>query len=417
MPDQTPMPPTLDCRPTGPALPGATITVPRWVQLATLPVLLLIAWLLLGIIGRAILMFIVAALIALVLNPVVKLLERLRVPRYVGVFVVYLVFVALVAGVLALVVPPLIGQARDLVADIPGMAEGARSGIEEVQKLADRLNVNVDVRQEVESFATSIDRYIPALSKGVYGLGRSLATTIAIGFIVIVVSIYMLLDSKRIAHAFIDHFPTGSPVDGAEYVRLAQSAVASYVKAQVLLSVILGTSAGVAMWLLGVTGVFPSGETYALFFGAWTAIMELIPYVGPVLAAVPPSIVALLDSPLTMLWVILTYLAIQQIEGHIVTPTVMGSRFRVHPLIVIFAILAGNEIHGVIGMFVAIPMIPLVKETIDFMRPRVRLESWQTRMNDALDLDSDSSGAPRATVDETRDDSPARGPRADDSPR
>jgi predicted PurR-regulated permease PerM len=151
----------------------------------------------------------------------------------------------------------------------------------------------------------------------------------------------------------------------------------------VLLSLILGTSAGVAMWVLGVTGVFPSGETYALFFGAWTAIMELIPYVGPVLAAVPPSVVALLDSPLTMLWVILTFLAIQQIEGHIVTPTIMGSRFRVHPLIVIFAILAGGQIHGVLGMFVAIPLIPLAKETIDFLRPRVRFEGWATAFSSA----------------------------------
>jgi predicted PurR-regulated permease PerM len=358
------------------ASPQAVIVIPRWVQLAALPALLLITWFVLGKIGEVILIFIVAALIALVLNPVVRLLERLRVPRYVGVFVVYLTFVGVVVGILALVVPPLIGQARALVADVPGMAEGARSGIEELQRLADRFNVNVDVRTEVENFATSIDRYIPALSKGVYGIGRSLATTVAIGFIVIVISIYMLLDSRRISNAIVNHFPTGSPADGAEYVRLARTAVASYVKAQLILSAILGTSAGVAMWLLGVTGVFPSGETYALFFGAWTAVMEFIPYVGPVLAAVPPSIVALLDSPLTMLWVILTYLAIQQIEGHIVTPTVMGSRFRVHPLIVIFAILAGNQIHGVIGMFVAIPMIPLVKETIDFMRPRVCLEGW-----------------------------------------
>jgi len=388
--------------------PGGMISVPRWVQLATLPALLLITWFLLGKIGEVILIFIVAALLALVLNPIVKLLERLRVPRYIGVFVVYLTFLGLVVGVLALVVPPLVGQARNLVADVPGMAEGARSGIEELQRLADRFNVNVDVRLEVENLATSLDSYIPALSKGVYGLGRSLATTVAIGFIVIVVSIYMLLDSRRISRAIVEHFPTGSPADGAEYVRLARTAVASYVKAQVLLSLILGTSAGVAMWLLGVTGVFPSGEKYALFFGAWTAIMELIPYVGPVLAAVPPSVVALLDSPLTMLWVILTFLAIQQIEGHIVTPTIMGSRFRVHPLIVIFAILAGGQIHGVLGMFVAIPLIPLAKETIDFLRPRVRFEGWTTAFSSATGV------APSADASEPPDVDPGQGDQGDD---
>lgn len=385
--------PKTNCQPTERVTPRAMISIPRWVQLAALPALLLITWFVIGKIGGVILIFIVAALIALVLNPIVRLLERVRVPRYVGVFVVYLAFIGLAVGVFALVVPPLVSQARNLIADVPGMAAGARSGIEGLQRLADRLNVNVNVRSEVESFATSIDRYVPALSKGVYGLGRSLATTIAVGFIVVVVSIYMLLDSRRISRTIVDHFPTGSPTDGAEYVKLARTAVASYVKAQLLLSAILGFSAGAAMWLLGVTGVFPSGDNYALFFGVWTAVMELIPYVGPVLAAVPPAVVALLNSPLTMLWVILTYLAIQQIEGHIVTPTIMGSRFRVHPLIVIFAILAGNEIHGVIGMFVAIPMIPLVKETIDFMRPRVRLEGW-TAAALSDDLCGDRSAPP-----------------------
>jgi predicted PurR-regulated permease PerM len=105
--------------------------------------------------------------------------------------------------------------------------------------------------------------------------------------------------------------------------------------------------------------------------------MEAIPYLGPVLAAVPPTFVALIHSPLSALWVLLTFVLIQQIEGHILVPVIMGSRFRVSPLIVIFAILAGGQIRGVAGMFLAIPLIPLARETIVFFRARVSLESWR----------------------------------------
>jgi len=104
--------------------------------------------------------------------------------------------------------------------------------------------------------------------------------------------------------------------------------------------------------------------------------MEALPYLGPVLAAIPPTFVALFESPAAALWVILVFIFIQEVEGHVLVPVIMGGRFRVHPLIVIFAVLAGGEIHGLTGMLLAIPLIPLVKETIDFLRPRVSFEAW-----------------------------------------
>jgi putative heme transporter len=192
----------------------------------------------------------------------------------------------------------------------------------------------------------------------------------------------MLLDSRRIGRFVAGHFPTHSESDGEQYVRRAKAAVVDYVKAQVLLSAVMGASVGLAMWLLSLAGAFPSGGKYALFFGVWAAFMEAIPYLGPVLAAVPPSAVALFDSPLSALWVIITFVLIQEVEGHILVPVIMGSRFRVHPLVVIFAILAGGEIHGISGMLIAIPLIPLVKETLTFLRPRLAFESWRDAVLD-----------------------------------
>jgi predicted PurR-regulated permease PerM len=367
------------------------IEIPRWVQLGTLPVLLLVIWFTIGLVGEAVFVFITAMLIALVLNPIVRALQRARVPRAIGVFLVNLVFVALLVLIAVLVVPPALRQLDNLLNTLPGLVQGARGSLDSLQRLADRLRLNVDVNTEARRFAESLSRNLPTATRSLVSLGVSLVRGIAIAIIIIVISIYMLLDAKRIVRFITTHFPTRSQVDGEQYVAVVQSAVINYVKAQVLLSGALGLSAGLAMWLLGVTGIFPSGSKYAVFFGAWTALMEVIPYVGPVLAAVPPTIVALFHSPLAALWVIVAFLFIQQVEGHILAPLIMSNRFRVHPLIVIFVILAGGQVHGLTGAFLAIPLIPMVKESITFFSSRVSFEGWERKSGDTPEPPLDES--------------------------
>jgi putative heme transporter len=361
------------------------IHVPRWVQLGALPALLIIGWFVLGAIGQVIFIFLVAGLIALVLNPLVHGLEHARVPRYAGVFVVYAVFVAAVVLVAALVWPPMVQQLRNLAAALPSMALQAGDTVDRLQKLSDSTGLGLDVRQQLTAALKALAGHIPQFTSSVVDVGVTVMRQVTYSIIIVVISIYMLLDSKRIGRFVAGHFPTRSESDGELYVRRAKTAVVDYVKAQVLLSSILGASVGVAMWLLSLVGAFPSGGHYALSFGVWAALMEAVPYLGPVLAAVPPTLVAVFDSPLSALWVIITFILIQEIEGHILIPVIMGSRFRVHPLVVIFAILAGGEIHGITGMLIAIPLIPLIKETISFLRPRVSFEGWCAAVSGEID--------------------------------
>ncbi|HMK93730.1 MAG TPA: AI-2E family transporter [Thermoleophilia bacterium] len=387
--------------------PGAaagTITVPRWVQLAVLPALLLIAWFALGIIGEAIFIFIVAALLALVLNPLVRGLERVHVPRALGVAIVYLVVIAVVAGIVALAIPPIDRQVRSLLDALPGMVQQARVSIQHLQNLADRLHVRVDVATQLQAAAKSIASTLLGASRSILGIGVSLVRALTVTVIIVVISIYMLVDARRISRFIAEHFPTGSVEDGREYVRRTQSAVAEYIKAQLLLSAAIGAGTGLTMWVLGVAGIFPSGAKYAGLFGVWAGVTEIIPYLGPVLGAIPPVIVALLHSPLTALWVIIAYVGIQEIEGHIAAPLIMGARFRVHPLLVVFFILAGNQVHGLIGMFVAVPLIPLARETYVFFRGRVRLEGWRHAVSRDILSRPEGPGDVGLSPDERADD-------------
>ena len=153
-------------------------------------------------------------------------------------------------------------------------------------------------------------------------------------------------------------------------------ALGSYVKGQLAVSLIIGTSCGLGIWVLGALGLMPNGGRYALLFGAWAGVAELIPYVGPWLAATPPVLYALVQHPLSALWVALLFLAIQQLEGHVVVPKIMGKSLRLHPLLVIFGLLAGGEIYGLPGVLVALPLLAAARAIWEFFGERVRLESW-----------------------------------------
>ena len=192
--------------------------------------------------------------------------------------------------------------------------------------------------------------------------------------LIIVISIYMLLDMQRLERTIDARFP---PHGGAPLTQRIEGALWGYLKGQAILSTVIGTSAGVGMYILGVTGLVEGAEEYALLFGLWTAFIEVVPYIGPWLSAVPPLIYALFaDPPWGVLWVGILFLFIYQVEGHIVVPNVMANALRLHPLLVIFGLLAGGELYGIAGVLVALPTMAGGRAIWEFFRERVQLESW-----------------------------------------
>jgi predicted PurR-regulated permease PerM len=126
----------------------------------------------------------------------------------------------------------------------------------------------------------------------------------------------------------------------------------------------------------------PGAERYALVFGAFVAVTELIPYVGPWLGSIPPAVYALVVEPISFVWVALLFLAIHQIEGHIVIPNVMGTALRLHPLLVIFGLLAGAEVYGLAGALIALPVLAVCRALWEFFSDRIGLEPWRREDED-----------------------------------
>jgi predicted PurR-regulated permease PerM len=150
----------------------------------------------------------------------------------------------------------------------------------------------------------------------------------------------------------------------------------SYVRGQVLLSLIIGTSAGIGLWIFGATGIVPHADSYALLFGGWVALTEVLPYLGPWLGAIPPAIYAAVVHPFAVVYVVILFLAINQLEGHVVVPKVMGSVLRLHPLLVISGLLAGTDIGGLPGALIALPLLAVARAVWEFFSERITLEPW-----------------------------------------
>ena len=175
----------------------------------------------------------------------------------------------------------------------------------------------------------------------------------------------------------------GTPED--DFPTRIQAAGFGYVRGQLLFSLIMGTSAGILLWVLGSLGIFPDGKTYAVAFGAWYGFAELIPYVGPAIGAFPPVLVALFSGePLDAVWLIIAFTALQQIEGHIVAPTVFSQALRINPLLVIFALLIGGRLYGFAGAFIALPIAAVLRETVVYLRRHLVLEPGGTPAAGAL---------------------------------
>ena len=168
----------------------------------------------------------------------------------------------------------------------------------------------------------------------------------------------------------------GTPED--DFPLLVQRAVFGYVRGQFLFSLIMGASAAVALWIFGTIGIFPDGARYAVFFGAFYGLMEFIPYIGPIIGPLPAVLVALFVSPISAVWVILLFVGLQQLEGHLVAPQVFRISLRINPILVILSLLIGYKLYGIAGALLALPVASVIRQTVVYLRRHLVLEPWGT---------------------------------------
>ncbi|MBC7644627.1 MAG: AI-2E family transporter [Thermoleophilia bacterium] len=381
----------------------ASLSVPPWLQLIGVPLALFVLWSFASSVSHAIVVFLVAMLISLLLDPIVRIMTRLGVPRAIAVLIVFSLFSMLIVTVTVVAVDLLSNEAQRVQQHLPETTTTALKRVDTLQRALDRHHVPVDLRSQAQDFITQLEHRSSELSTRALQAGRSLVGTVAAAIfnvvLVVVVTIYMLLSAPRIAQTINSAFPHRIRMD--ELFSRLETALQHYIRGQLAASFVMGISATTGLWLIGVIGLWPAGKDLAVIFGIIVAITEFAPSIGPIIGATPAVAAALFDGIFPALVVLAFFVILHQIEGHIVIPKLMGAAIAVHPLLVIFGIIAGAQIFGFGGVILVLPLLAIAREIMMFAREHVTLGEWPRLPDSAIGGLAMSSTDPQPERDAT----------------
>ena len=298
------------------------------------------------LVREVLLLIYVAALVAIGLSPLVTWMERRedaltgsRVPRWLAILTIYLFILAILVSIGMMIVPPLAAQARELWEGFPELLHRGQ------QWLIDRgwLSRELSVREAVAKAPVGGGDAVGTLFGAIWGFVGGIFGLVTI----LILAFYFLVDADTIVKTFVRMFPRGKRRRVDDACRRVTTKVSAWLGGQLLLAGIIGGSAALALWLMGV----PYFYVLALIAG----VGEMIPIIGPLLAAVPAIAVAASVSPALALGVAVFFLVQQQFENHVLVPKVMERQVGVSAVMVIVALLIGGSLLGILGAILAVP--------------------------------------------------------------
>ncbi len=326
-------------------------------------------------ISGVLLTFLAAGVLAYALNPLVRRLERLGIPRVIAVIGVFLVLIIVVVVTLLLIIIPSVGQVQIVVRNPQDLVDQVFRQLDRLQNIPyvgqyvaaldqDRilqlLKQNAPSAEQVANVATGV-------IGGVFGVFGTIFNLL----LMVIVSVYLLLEREKITRGLLATIPETVRDQSLELFYAVEHTLIRYLRGQLLLCAIMGVLGAMIMY-------FTVGE-YALPVGAWVAATEIIPVIGAFLGAVPAVAIALLvpgGGFGKALLVAFLFLVAQQIEGNLLVPRIQGGSVGVHPLWVLFATLAGTALYGLIGAVFAVPIVAIIAATPRYMRGTLVFERW-----------------------------------------
>lgn len=312
-----------------------------------------LAMYLLYTIREIVLILIISMVLASAMDPLVDWLYRkAKFPRGLSVIMVYLIFIAAVVGVIYFVVPPMIDQFADLGARLENFRDEINS----------RTSSLAGVLREL-----GIERGLSDLGKNFTNLtGSFFKTTLGVfsGFIeviaVLAISFYLISSESGMKNFIKSLVPFRHQAYAVRLTDRVQNKIAYWLLGQVILSGFIFLFTFIGLTLLGVKN--------ALALALLAGLLEIVPYLGPILSAIPAILLAFVQSPSLALFVLVLYLVIQQVENYVLVPKIMGRTVGANPVVILVAVLVGFKIAGIIGMLLAVPIVAAVSVFLNDLR-------------------------------------------------
>jgi predicted PurR-regulated permease PerM len=328
----------------------------------------LVLALLLGIylvfqIPHIVLLFLLTLLFAIVLSGPVNYLAKMGLPRGLGVLVVLGSLVLVLVLTSRVVAPVIEVQAEQFVRDFPALLTQVQDSVRSVQSA---LGLETSTGVDSQSLLQTGQDYLSEHVSSAVSLGRSLVEAVSLSVVAFIVTIYLVIQPAQLINGFVSLFPAGQRERVREILGEMYHAVQKWFVGQLSAMVIIGVLTVIALSIIGIP--------YALFIGALSGVLAFIPLVGAFISVIPPVLLALATSPILAVWVILSYIAIHQIEAHLIQPLVMSRAVALHPVVVVFAIVVMGTLFGFIGLLLAVPLVAALSVLVH--------ELWIPRMDE-----------------------------------
>ena len=350
---------TADNAPLEPLIPRIRVTPRQRARLILVALALLVVWWLLNQSWDALGPFILALVLGYLMLPLVDRLSR-YIPRAISILLVYAVFVVAVWALIAWLAPVISEQVRHLTEQIPQYSEQAQSWGRDLTAWYQALPISDEVRQSIEnSVRSSFGAIGSAVQDGTVATLRSISR--AMGFLVGLVIIpfwlfYTLKDKDRGINAFNNMLPQSWRTDVWRIVRIINGVFSSYIRGQLLLGLVVGVATFIAM--------FAIGAPFPVILGIISGLTEIIPVVGPIIGAVPGLILAAFhpEGWFMVLKVLIVYVLVQQLENNLLVPKIQGDSVKLHPSIIMVALVVGSQVGGLFGLIVAVPVAAILRD-------------------------------------------------------
>ncbi len=296
-------------------------------------------WLVIQLTSIIIILVLSFILLSALLKPVQWLTSK-NIPRIISVLLIYVILILLIGVVMGTILPPLISQTTEFINKLP-------------QIISSTDNYIVFHRIPVENLSTIMAKQINQFSGDLVAITSKIVSSVVLILTLFVLTFYLLLDWKNLIKVI------SSPFSGAEEKRIiniiskVEDGLGRWVRGQLLLSLVVGLLTFIGLTIIGIP--------YALPLSLIAGIFEILPIVGPIIAAVPAVLVGLTISPIMALAAAATFLIVQQLENHLIVPVVMSRVVGVRPPVIIISLLIGAKLAGITGAFLAIPIIVVIK--------------------------------------------------------
>lgn len=324
------------------------------------PIIALNVWLLsllFGYFQHPITIVSTAAIVAFLLNYLVKFLERARFSRTQAVIIVLAIALALLVISVITLVPIVIDQTIQLLHQIPDWLTASQTNIEHLAKLAKRRGLRLDFQQISEQINTYIQNLVQQIPEGAVGFAGSLLSSIINLILIVVLSFYMLLYGTGVWQGLVNLLPRKIR---APFAKSLQLNFHYFVLSQILLALFMVITLTPIFFLLGVP--------FALLFAIIIGISQLIPFVGATLGIGLVTILMLLQNFWLAVEVAAIAILIQQLKDNLLTPKLLGNFIGLNPIWILVSILIGFEIAGLFGTLIAIPIAGTIKDTFDTLK-------------------------------------------------